>query len=171
MLSFTLFLAPCANLWATQLPTTETFTFTGTCTDCSNPEGVLVLQDYTFGQPIETSNFVSFSYSSSVLTYSISGEDAVNSNEIGGSLGPETGAYSVSFNLDGSQLGHITFDFTTNSHGTWDVNLGGPVFDYGTDATWSLEPTGTTPEPASLYLLASGAAATVAIRRRRLPSS
>ena len=54
--------------------TTSTFTFTGTCTDCTGfGIGTLVLQNYTLGNPIDTNtNYVSWFYQSDLLTESFS---------------------------------------------------------------------------------------------------
>jgi hypothetical protein len=47
-----------------------TYTFTGDCTDCTGQGmGTLVLQNYTLGDELETSNFVSFTYSSNLLSF------------------------------------------------------------------------------------------------------
>jgi hypothetical protein len=51
----------------------STYTFTGTCTaDCTGTAtGTLVLSNYTLGDDLSSSNFVSFSYSSNYLSYSL----------------------------------------------------------------------------------------------------
>ncbi len=50
---------------------TITYNFTGTCLDCSDPQGTLVLQNYTFGDPLEASELVSFTYTSSLANVDI----------------------------------------------------------------------------------------------------
>jgi hypothetical protein len=48
------------------------YEFSGSCSDCQNTgNGVLTLQDYTPGALLSAGNFVSFSYSSNLLTFDI----------------------------------------------------------------------------------------------------
>src|SRR5713101_411740 len=57
----------------------ETFTFTGPCADCTGTGiGTLVLVNYTLGNDLTTDNFVSFSYTSDLTTFSLSGVGSAN---------------------------------------------------------------------------------------------
>lgn len=47
------------------------YSFTGTCSDCATETATLTLQNYTLGQPIYNSNFVSFVYTSNLTSITI----------------------------------------------------------------------------------------------------
>ena len=52
---------------------TTTYQFVGQCSDCTGTgTGLLVLQNYTRGTALTSSNFVSFTYSSNLTNFSIS---------------------------------------------------------------------------------------------------
>ena len=51
--------------------TSVAYSFTGTCSDCTNETATLTLQNYTLGQPIYASNFVSFVYNSNLTSITI----------------------------------------------------------------------------------------------------
>jgi hypothetical protein len=65
------------TLMALALPTPvlaqdSTYDFSGNCADCQNTgNGVLTLQNYTPGTALSASNFVSFTYSSNLLTFNV----------------------------------------------------------------------------------------------------
>jgi len=59
------------------------YDFSGSCSDCQNTgSGVLTLQDYTPGTALSASNFVSFTYSSNLLTFNIT-QSELDFNTIG----------------------------------------------------------------------------------------
>ncbi len=59
------------------------YDFSGSCADCQNTgNGVLTLQDYTPGTALSASNFVSFTYSSNLLTFNIT-QSELDFNTIG----------------------------------------------------------------------------------------
>src|ERR1044072_7874497 len=65
-----------AALSAPAAATDTTVLFTGTCSDCTGTgKGTLVLQDYTIGDALSAANFVSFSYSSNLTSFTL---DSVN---------------------------------------------------------------------------------------------
>src|SRR5260370_39733665 len=53
---------------------TTTYYFTGGCLDCTGQgKGTLVVQNYTLGNPFDITNFVSFSYTSNLTNFVLSG--------------------------------------------------------------------------------------------------
>lgn len=125
----------------------ETYTFIGACTDCYNGGGdihaTLVLEDYTRGRSIETSNFVSFSYSGSDLIPAFTVLPADLTLPLEGVI-PK--------NLPGPAEFHLFFDlpqsnFISSTDGTWYVDAS----DYGTSGTWS-----AAPEPATWAMILIG---------------
>lgn len=160
--------------------TTTTFYFTGDCIDCSNPQGVLVLQNYTYGDELSGSNLVSFTYTSSLANVSV---DQSSVFSLWGSLESTTGADT--FGIGFTEAGE-NYTFQTIPDGTWcygtastcelsqcvgDLCGGGAIgIDHGTAAEFSLTPfdSATTPEPSSLVLLGTGIFGAAATLRRRL---
>jgi PEP-CTERM motif len=146
---------------AASVPIDSTFTFTGDCGDCTGQGmGTLVLQDYTPGDELQTSNFVSFTYSSNLLN--ITGDSI-------GSDGGLTGVLPV--DLPGPAVVDIAglvvvpgcdncteyeFESSIIDSASWDVG----EYDYGMNGIWSAAAQKTAvPEPSSLGMLAIGLAA------------
>jgi hypothetical protein len=134
----------------------STFTFTGTCSDCGTDDGAgtatgtLVLQDYTLGNILQSSNFVSFTYTSIFL-----GTLSVDSTEfqhfsVTSELADLPGFETVAINWIN---GENDYQFQSQSDGAWSVEVegGGSILDVGTNGTWS-----ATPLPAALPLFAGG---------------
>jgi hypothetical protein len=125
----------CAFSAAPLQPTTTTFSFVGTCTDCSGQgNATLVLQNYTLGSTILLANFVSLTYSSNLVNFTLG---PANVPSISGSLPANLpSAASVNFfaNTGGAAQG---MELWTSSSGNW---CGGfeCAGDYGTAGTWSL---------------------------------
>ncbi len=68
------------------------FSFSGLCIDCAGTgKGTLVLKDYTLGDTLTAANFVSFTYDSSLLSYSLTSVD-----DLTGSLAASGPAYVAS---------------------------------------------------------------------------
>jgi len=150
--------------------TITTFSFTGDCSDCTGQAtGTLVLQNYTLGDPLETSNFVSFAYSSNLISF---GADSLDSFEgiLEGVLPVDLpGPAIVSIeNIvvspgceDCEELGFYSVNYNSNA---WTLG----VQDYGTNGIWSAAAQNTAvPEPSSLAMLGVALAGLVAWRQRR----
>jgi hypothetical protein len=146
---------------------TTAYNFTGTCLDCSDPQGTLVLQDYTPGDALTASDLVSFTYTSSLADVSITG---LNLSSLTGSLGSTPGSYDFEA-VFLTEAG--TFSFDTATDGTWVYGPGcgvlcggGPIgIDHGTDGMFSVT-TASTPEPSTLWLFCTGLTTVAALRRR-----
>jgi hypothetical protein len=148
--------------------TTETFTFTGTCTiDCTgNAYGVLSLQNYTIGAGLINANFVSFQYTSSL--YPSITETQSDLVSIGGNLSNPFPSSSDSISL----LFNDTFIFGTGSFAhpgcvggcnyDWMLGINGSGGDAGTPYAINF-----TPLPAALPLFATGLGLVGLLARRR----
>jgi hypothetical protein len=143
---------------------TITYSFTGTCLDCSDPQGTLVLQNYTFGDSLEASELVNFTYTSSLANIDIT---QANLSSLSGSLGSSPGSYNfaiIPLPNGGQDLG-----FNTGTDGTWCFGClvgGGTIgIDHGVDGTFSLA-SASTPEPSTLWLFGTGLTTVAALRRR-----
>ena len=153
----------------------STFTFTGQCAiffgNCSGTgNGTLVLTGYTQGNTIVNSNFVSFTYSSNVLSLSFSGASMV--------FPPPPGEiYSISGNLQnlpgpanvlittGPNSEDVVFQSFVGGTGNW---CAGPPLcgsgDFGTTSSWSVTP---LPPTALLFATGLGALGLLGWRRKR----
>jgi PEP-CTERM motif len=129
---------------------TVTYDFTDDCCDDSfgpgSGMGTLVLQNYTPGDELEPSNFVSFSYSSPwVPPFST---DSLEGEGFSGVLPAD---------LPGPANVLIDEGFFSESDGSFGL---GDNADFGTDLIWRLAPSNTAvPEPSTLGMLAIGLAA------------
>jgi hypothetical protein len=136
-----------------------TYQFVGQCTDCTGTGvGQLTVQNYTLGTALNSCNFVSFTYTSNLTSFTLT----------------TSGSYYLSGMLPVSLPAAATVrvfgtgdnDFLSNTDGTWYVGLA----DYGTGGTWSLPstvPTLSTAALCTLSLLLAGAGALLVRRRVR----
>jgi hypothetical protein len=134
-----------------------TYQFVGQCTDCTGTGvGLLTVQNYTLGTTLSNCNFVSFTYTSNLTSFTVT---TSGSYYLSGMLPvslPAAAAVQVS--------GSGSNNFLSNTDGTWYVGLA----DRGTGGTWSLPSTVPTLSAAAigaLGLLLAGAG-TLLVRRR-----
>lgn len=148
---------------------TTTFNFTGDCLDCTNPQGQLILQNYTDGTALESTELVSFTYTSNLADVSVTSSNVLS---LEGSLGSTAGSYQFTavFSENGQD-----YTFATDPAGDWCYGLtgtcsegGGSIgVDHGTNGVFS-PAVAATPEPDSLALLATGFFGVASLARRRM---
>jgi hypothetical protein len=126
----TLLLAAAA-LHAPLSAATATFRFVGQCTDCTGSgTGTLVLQDYTLGENLTAGNFVSFTYSSNKLSYT------VNASQVQLLIGSLPANLPAPANVD-FEKSDLSIEFLSSVSGFW--CSGSNCFgDFGSTSTWSL---------------------------------
>jgi len=156
-----------------------TYTFTDNCCDDGggpgSGTGTLVLQNYTLGDQLQTSNFVSFSYSSFFGSFS---NDVLNSTgSLSGTL-PASLPGPANLEIDGlvppSCLSCPGLDFLSETTNDDAFSLGTPseigtgsALDFGSDGIWSAAaPNNAVPEPSLLVMLTAGLAGLLAWRAR-----
>jgi hypothetical protein len=119
---------------------------------------MLTLQNYTLGTALAPCNFVSFTYTSNLTSFTIT---APGSFSLSGTL-PASLPSAASIRVRGTGRN----DFQSNTDGAWYVGLD----DHGTGGIWSLPsavPTLSTAAWCALGLLLAGAGALLAQRARR----
>jgi hypothetical protein len=146
------------TIWAGASAVQSTFTFTGTCavTDlCTGVgTGILVLDGYTLGGPLEAIDFVSFTYSSSVYTTPVTILEAQLtdfSGEIANNL-------PAAENVEIAESGLV---FLSSTAGTWCFQCSS---DQGNVSVWQA---GAAPEPADFGLVGTGVLGLAFLHRRR----
>ena len=137
----------------------------GRCTALCAGDAVAVLtlnDSYIPGTPLTDSDFISFSYASSIGTYDIPGSGTLSS--IRGTLPVTAGGLpTVDFLLDIN--GPNTF-FLSSTSGVWESNF--PLSsrqDFGPTQGWFLRPA-PVPEPGTLGLMGFGLAGLAFVGRR-----
>jgi hypothetical protein len=139
---------------------TVTYEFVGQCSDCTGTGvGYLTLQGYTLGASLNCSYFVSFTYSSNLISLNIT-----QCSLLIGTLGPTLPGPSDVRLVNSSNTGLISL-----TNGNWFAgNIPLPP-DIGTGGTWSIPstvPTLSTAALAALGLLLAVAGALLARSRR-----
>lgn len=143
-----------------------TYFFSGDCADdCTGQgQGILVLQNYTPGDNLDISNFVSFSYKSSVLDI-----EADSLGSIFGALPVNLpGPAEVSLQELVASVDCVGCSIDFESH-TFDNNHWGiGVDDDGPNGIWSGSTNAAVPEPASVSLILGVLMCLAVIARRRM---
>ena len=145
-----------------------TYRFVGQCTDCSGTGvGLLTVQNYTLGNTLTSCNFVSFTYTSNLISFTMTQSDFPY---LGGMLPvslPATATVTIRDNV-------IEMQFGSDVSGSWSV--GAFSFDdTGTSSIWGYPAPATTPAVPTLStaafcalgLLLAGAGALLVRRRAR----
>jgi hypothetical protein len=157
--AITLVMGP-PKLSAGAIPIDITYQFTGTCTDCTGfGTGLLTLANYTLGTSLTAANFVSFSYSSNLISFSI--PNSTDLSVFNGSL-PASLSGTAPISIEDTNL--PTDALIIFPDGGWcaGTHCAG---DNGPSSTWNLA--AVTPEPATWILLPSAVLGLGLIRRRR----
>jgi hypothetical protein len=163
MATFALALAP-FQLSASIIPVTATYQFIGACApnDCTGEgTGTLTLTNYTLGTALDKTNFVSFSYSSNLITIDI---DSSSLSFFAGSIASSLPAASY-VNIQGSDPSQA---FVSLPNGAWCGGIGCGQ-DNGLVSTWSAA-AAPVPEPG-MFLPVAGGILGLALSRRRLFSN
>lgn len=124
------------------------FDFTGTCFDCTGTgKGRLALKDYHLGDVLTSSNFVKFTYSSNLLSYSLTSVD-----DLTGSLTGATGPAYVALHGGGYTFNSLV----VGPFSPWCTGTTGTCgSDFGFISSWSLA-AGSVPEPAMWGVMVLG---------------
>ena len=131
------------------LTATATYYFTGTCSDCTGSgHGTLVLQNYALGSSLTNANLVSWSYTSNLLTYSVTPANNPTFS-IQGALpttlpGPSLNTVIISTQ---ASAGSGFVGFIAQTGGSWCAGSNCED-DNGTSGTWTAAPTTTPSVPA-----------------------
>jgi hypothetical protein len=119
------------------------YSFTGTCTDCATETATLTLQNYTLGQPISNSNFVSFTYTSNLTSITITPANNPTFSIVG-ALPTTLPGHSLSTVIIANQAAESGFwGFTAGTGGNWCAGHDCED-DSGTNGVWN----GAAPTPA-----------------------
>ena len=141
----------------------DTYTFTGVCRmgDCVGVgTGSLVVNNYVLGDILTNANFVSFDYSSSIISgFSLT---SATLGIISGSLNSDLSGGVSSVGIVG---GGMMFVSSTNGAGAWCL---GPACnnDDGPSSSWTNSQS-SIPEPATLFVSMLGLAAMGFSRRKQ----
>lgn len=141
----------------------DTYTFTGVCRvgDCVGVGiGSLVVNNYVLGDTLTNANFVSFDYSSSIISgFSIT---VGTLGSISGSLNSDLSGGVSSVGIVGNGMMFVS---STNGAGAWCLGAACNNDD-GPSSSWTSSQS-STPEPATLFVSVLGLAAMGFARRKQ----
>jgi hypothetical protein len=142
-----------------------TYQFVGQCYDCSGTGiGLLTLQNYTLGTALNSCNFVSFTYTSNLTSFTVT----VTQYGFRGLVGKLPASLPAAATVRMEGPGSATL--ASNANGSWGVGLSdnGPTHTRGLAApTPTAVPTLSTAAWCALGLLLAGAGALLEQRRVR----
>jgi hypothetical protein len=128
--------------------TQVTYTFTGTCGDCTGTGvGQLTLQGYTLGNSLNCAYFVGFTYISNLVTPPM---NITQCSSLSGILGPTLPGTANIRLVDNTNKGLISY-----LAGNWQVGSIPVPLDVGSSHTWTA-PMATAPAPSTAVLGALG---------------
>jgi hypothetical protein len=126
--------------------TLSVYTFTGVCEDCTGDGiGTLTLENYVLGQPLADGNFVSFSYHSNLISFSITAGDLGFIQGIISGPFPSTATVTI----DGDQVGSF---LESNANGFWCAGASCEG-DLGPTHSWNIA---AAPEPSTWAMMLLG---------------
>jgi hypothetical protein len=126
--------------------TLSEYTFTGVCADFTGDGiGTLTLENYVLGQPLADGNFVSFSYHSNLISFSITAADLGFIQGIISGPFPSTETVTI----DGDQVGSF---LESNTSGFWCAGVSCEG-DLGSTHSWN---GAAAPEPSTWAMMLLG---------------
>ena len=140
-----------------------TYRFVGQCTDCSGTGiGMLTVQNYTLGTALSNCNFVSFTYTSNLVSFTMTQSDSPNLSGMLPAPLPATATVTIRDFV-------IQMGFTSDVNGSWSVGAFSPS-DTGASSLWGSATTTAVPTLSvaawcALGLLLAGAGALLARAR------
>jgi hypothetical protein len=120
----------------------------------------LILAGYTPGNQFDQTNFVSFTYSSDLMTLTLGPGDV---SSVSGSLPAMLPAMADVTILDlGSNI-----IFQSSSGGSWCAGTNGCNLDFGAESSWDQAQAQGVPEPASSTLVVAALGGLILLRRKK----
>ena len=139
----------------------DQFTFAGDCQDCENATGTLL----NYGTTLNYNNFFSFTYSSSVISYTIT-KTTVSQDSVFGDLSGAPGRKAVTI-LGYDPTSGRSYSFVSQLSGRFDVDELTPL-DFGFDHSWAgANAVADAPEPATWAMMVGGFGLVGGALRRR----
>ena len=140
----------------------DQFTFTGDCSDCERATATLL----NYGTTLNYNSFFSFTYSSSVISYTIT-KATVSQSSVFGDLSGAPGRKAVTI-LGYDPMSGVSYSFVSQLSGRFDVEELTPL-DFGPDHSWAgANAAADAPEPASWAMMVGGFALVGGAMRRRV---
>ena len=134
----------------------DVYKFTADCSDCTGAVGYLTLKNYTPGTELAPGNFVSFVYSSSIFSPSITFTEAPRlSGELSENGPANLSSYLYSPTphfINGQDFNDFLFD--TRLTGLWSIGPDASILDQGPAHTFALQ--AAVPEPSTWAMMILG---------------